>query len=696
MKRVFSFLLVLLLVASLMPVQVMADGGTANLYVLWQLNGDNFDEHFVDVGANATVQIPVPNGYKITGAVAEADTPGLINTSNWTVTMPGRNVMLLVTIAPDNGGTATTSEYNVEVANTDNGTISVNTSKAKEGDTITVTVTPDAGYKLSWIIVYLKDADGVEYEVVNGQFTMPDGDVLVDGAFELDNGGTPQPTEHNITVTTPENGTVSGVPAKAKKDDVITVTTDPAEGYELDKITVTCGSEEIDVNTEGEFTMPAGDVTVTVTFKAKQTLPSGLSFSYAYDVWRDPDFPKKNGTFRVYRFDKPLDKNGYRIDNAGTWTLSSMGKYSSLSGSYPGLSDVADSLAREYGVSVNDMPIHKLSLNGEFVTYGVLVMHDASEPVAFFIGSNWSGGSGYLFCNTQYQYSDEKTYNVKEDVRDEVKPSNKIQITFDPNNGGATSDSKLNPGDKLNEVPSANRDDHVFTGWFTADGTPVTEDTVFNEDTTVYARWAAHTTEPANNAFRANINMADQAVVDMLVTQRDKQQGQDVRVFMNVEQLNTENVPSSDKTAIIGMAGSKKVAAFLDIQLLKQIGTATPTPIHNTETNMVPIIMKLDDEVIPSGAVKDTFTIIYHHVEDGAATTDEISANFDAATKTLTFQANKFSTYALVVKEKAPTGTLDKVVKSGDISGFNGMSMLLLCCAVALAGVAVYDKKRTK
>lgn len=695
MKRVFSFLLVLLLVASLMPMQVLAEttgAHSVNVSVVGK-GMVSVSPDMASAGQTVTVNCVPGDGMELKEITA--DSLGQIYPYSTSFTMPDGNVTVTVKFGPiGDGGDESYVSYMYLEEGVPGVPLGMDKAAADPGSRYTFV--PLAGYTIVRVEAYDADENTLfvdaNYSVVVPEF----GGVSAVVYLTQGSGGTSQPTKYNVTVNSDGNGTASAAPTTAEAGDEVTVTTSPAEGYELDKITVTCGSEEIDVNTEGEFTMPAGDVTVTVTFKAKQTLPSGLSFSYAYDVWRDPDFPKKNGTFRVYRFDKPLDKNGYRVDNAGTWTLSSMGKYSSLSGSYPGLSDVADSLAREYGVSVNDMPIHKLSLNGEFVTYGVLVMHDASEPVAFFIGSNWRGGAGYLFCNTVYQSSDEKTYNVKEDVRDEVKPSNKIQITFDPNNGDATSDSKLDPGDTLNEVPSANRDDHVFTGWFTADGTPVTENTVFNEDTTVYARWAAHTTEPANNAFRANINMANQAVVDMLVTQSDKQQGQDVRVFMNVERLNTENVPSSDKTAIIGMAGSKKIAAFLDIQLLKQIGTATPTPIHNTETNMVPIIMKLDDEVIPSGAGKDTFTIIYHHVENGAATTDEISANFDAATKTLTFQANKFSTYALVVKEKTPTGTLDKVVKSGDISGFNGMSMLLLCCAVALAGVAVYDKKRTK
>jgi hypothetical protein len=63
-----------------------------------------------------------------------------------------------------------------------------------------------------------------------------------------------------------ENGTVK-VQAQACAGDEVTVTATPAEGYELDAITVTCKTiNEAVVVTDGKFTMPADDVTVSATF----------------------------------------------------------------------------------------------------------------------------------------------------------------------------------------------------------------------------------------------------------------------------------------------------------------------------------------------------------------------------------------------------------------------------------------------
>ena len=50
--------------------------------------------------------------------------------------------------------------------------------------------------------------------------------------------------------------------------DEITLTITPAEGYELESVTVTGVNTNVAVTvTDGKFTMPADDVTVSATFK---------------------------------------------------------------------------------------------------------------------------------------------------------------------------------------------------------------------------------------------------------------------------------------------------------------------------------------------------------------------------------------------------------------------------------------------
>ena len=76
--------------------------------------------------------------------------------------------------------------------------------------------------------------------------------------------------DYFITVAQAENGSVSVDNTVVKEGDVITVNTTPNAGYELDAIIVTQGINKypVNVNEDGTFTMPRGDVEVSATFKA--------------------------------------------------------------------------------------------------------------------------------------------------------------------------------------------------------------------------------------------------------------------------------------------------------------------------------------------------------------------------------------------------------------------------------------------
>ena len=64
------------------------------------------------------------------------------------------------------------------------------------------------------------------------------------------------------------NGTVKSDKQFGQEGDVITLTITPAEGYELESLTVKDGADaEVTVGEDNTFTMPATDVTVTATFK---------------------------------------------------------------------------------------------------------------------------------------------------------------------------------------------------------------------------------------------------------------------------------------------------------------------------------------------------------------------------------------------------------------------------------------------
>lgn len=133
------------------------------------------------------------------------------------------------------------------------GTIPTNDTAAPVNEDVTVTVTsgnPDV----------LLGKDGAK--VTELEITVP---VTVPAA----------PTKYEITKADATNGSFTVTPATAAEGEEVTVTATPASSsYVLDKITYTkTGDDEFTPVpvTGGKFTMPAFDVTVTVTFKVKPT-----------------------------------------------------------------------------------------------------------------------------------------------------------------------------------------------------------------------------------------------------------------------------------------------------------------------------------------------------------------------------------------------------------------------------------------
>ena len=106
-------------------------------------------------------------------------------------------------------------------------------------------------------------------------------------------------TEFSVAIASTTNGTVTADKTTAKPFEEVTLTITPADGYELDEVTAyyaikgqtadsdgggwaaarrsapTVGAYAyISINEDGKFTMPAGNVTVTATFKERGAEPA--------------------------------------------------------------------------------------------------------------------------------------------------------------------------------------------------------------------------------------------------------------------------------------------------------------------------------------------------------------------------------------------------------------------------------------
>lgn len=174
----------------------------------------------------------------------------------------------------EDGTFGAAKEYTVtKDTEVENGTLEISPEgKAPAGETVTVTAAPASGYELEAVTV--KQADGTAVEVKDGKFTMPAGNVTVSATFKKTT-VTPNPgstATKKYEVKTPSiagsHGNWAASPYEVAEGTVVTLTAFPDEGYELEAFIVkndTTG-EEVKV-TDGKFTMPASDVTVSATFK---------------------------------------------------------------------------------------------------------------------------------------------------------------------------------------------------------------------------------------------------------------------------------------------------------------------------------------------------------------------------------------------------------------------------------------------
>ena len=146
----------------------------------------------------------------------------------------------------------------VTIADIEHGSVSVAPNPAYEGEEVTLTVIPDAGYKLSSLTV--KTFNNQVVEVIDGKFMMPGYDVTVTAAFEQN--------VYDIAYAETDGGWVRGA-LSANNGEEITLSVIPAEGYELDTLTVT-GADDHEVEVlDNTFTMPDSSVTVAATFKKR-------------------------------------------------------------------------------------------------------------------------------------------------------------------------------------------------------------------------------------------------------------------------------------------------------------------------------------------------------------------------------------------------------------------------------------------
>lgn len=210
----------------------------------------------------------------------------------------------------------------------------------------------------------------------------------------------------------------------------------------------------------------------------------------------------------------------------------------------------------------------------------------------------------------------------------------------------------------------------TFAGWVTEDAEGAVEPFDFNQpiaaDVVIVATWAKNA-EPTPGEVQMDVNIEDGLPVvgaavgidaaDLLSADELErvQAGEDARVWLSVTAADvSEELGASMLEAASGKLGTgAKLAFCVDVDLGKRLSADEADTMVTELDQAVSVRLVLGDEWVPSNAARREWRVVCER--DGEVTL--IDAEFDAQTNTITFLANKFSTFGVCYGEAKKSET---------------------------------------
>lgn len=210
-------------------------------------------------------------------------------------------------------------------------------------------------------------------------------------------------------------------------------------------------------------------------------------------------------------------------------------------------------------------------------------------------------------------------------------------------------------------------------------------------------------TKPADNAFNTNLSETPSELKDKVLTDEEKAKvaaGESASVYLEVIDI-SEKVSNTDKTLVESAKGASTIGMYIDISLYAKVGTSEPRKVTNT-SGTVTITVQVPEALINTDSkVSRAYQIV--RVHDGVPSV--ITCTYDETTKTISFETDAFSTYALAYSDTVknidnngtanatPTNTESKDTspKTGDNTPIGWLFALVL---VSASGMIVIGKKR--
>ncbi|MDO4537527.1 MAG: InlB B-repeat-containing protein [Coriobacteriales bacterium] len=196
----------------------------------------------------------------------------------------------------------------------------------------------------------------------------------------------------------------------------------------------------------------------------------------------------------------------------------------------------------------------------------------------------------------------------------------------------------------------------TFKGWFAKDATepfdfstPIAQDSVF---TAVWEKATASTVKVEVDKSAPVSNASTNLKTETMLSKEEQtrvNEGTQARVWVAVNTtIATKELQENMATAATQKLGAdSKVVCYVDVNLWKQLeDDDEPTGVHELGEKIT-ITLNLSDEQIPENADKRTWCVTREH--DGVV--EVLDATFDAATKTVSFTSEKFSSFAVAYSE---------------------------------------------
>lgn len=393
------------------------------------------------------------------------------------------------------GGTT----HDIMVNSCTNGSITTDANSAYEGQTITLNAFPASGYELDTWDVYKTGSPSTSVTVSNNNtFTMPDFAVTVSATFKQNE------TQYAINIATTSHGTISASATTALSGTSITLSAQPANGYELYAWYVyKTGNQNTTVEvTNNSFTMPAFNVTVFATFAPQGTSSSGdyEKVTSALNEW--------SGEYLIVCEDENVAFNG------GLTTLDAANNYISVDISNGTIIANETTNAAKFTIAPTEGGYSIKSASGKYIGNGSdsngLTASSTALQNTLSIDNEGnvvikSSGGSYLRYNSasdqkRFRYYKSGTYTGQKAIQLYKKTSDGFMMQhtlhFNSNGGeGTMNDQQINENEATDiTLNTFVRENHVFDGWNTeADGTGTfyadgAQITLFN-NVTLYAQW---------------------------------------------------------------------------------------------------------------------------------------------------------------------------------------------------------------